>query len=132
MRDISMLGQTDISPKMSPNLELRIETGKISFEGWRGGKKYEHTFQLELVVKIITFIHLCTPQQCRLTQQQNYCRWRTGDSRNKTRLAKVVVVANSKQKCSVRTHNVVKYTSKNFAYDYTLYWVEEAAGKCVK
>ena len=47
----------------------------------------------------------------------------TGDSRNKTRLAKVVVVANSKQKCSVRTHNVVKYTSKNFGYDYTLYWL---------
>ena len=47
----------------------------------------------------------------------------TGDSRNKTRPAKVVVVANSKQKCSVRTHNVVKYTSKNFGYDYTLYWV---------
>ena len=46
----------------------------------------------------------------------------SGDSRNKTRLAKVVVVANSKQKCSVRTHNVVKYTSKNFGYDYTLYW----------
>ena len=44
-----------------------------------------------------------------------------GDSRNKTRPAKVVVVANSKQKCSVRTHNVVKYTSKNFGYDYTLY-----------
>ena len=37
-----------------------------------------------------------------------------GDSRNKTRPAKVVVVANSKQKCSVRTHNVVKYTPKNF------------------
>ena len=45
----------------------------------------------------------------------------TGDSRNKTRPAKVVVVANSKQKCSVRTHNVVKYTSKNFGYEYTLY-----------
>ena len=45
----------------------------------------------------------------------------TGDSRNKTRPAKVVVVANSKQKCSVRTHNVVKYTPKNFGYDYTLY-----------
>ena len=44
-----------------------------------------------------------------------------GNSRNKTRPAKVVVVANSKQKCSVRTHNVVKYTSKNFGYDYTLY-----------
>ena len=46
----------------------------------------------------------------------------TGDSRNKIRPAKVVVVANSKQKCSVRTHNVVKYTSKKFGYDYTLYW----------
>ena len=47
----------------------------------------------------------------------------TGDRRNKTRLAKVVLVAKSKQKCSVRTHNVVKYTSKNFGYVYTLYWV---------
>ena len=50
-----------------------------------------------------------------------------GDSRNKTRPAKVVVVANSKQKCSVRTHNAVKYTSKNFGYEYTLYC--PAAGK---
>ena len=46
----------------------------------------------------------------------------SGGSRNKTRLAKVVVVANSKQKCLFRTHNVVKYTSKNFGYEYTLYW----------
>ena len=45
-----------------------------------------------------------------------------GGSRNKTRLAKVVVVANSKQKVVSRTHNVVKYTPKNFGYDYTLYW----------
>ena len=43
------------------------------------------------------------------------------DSRNKTRPAKVVVVANSKQKVFSRTHNVVKYTPKNFGYDYTLY-----------
>ena len=54
---------------MSPNLELRMETGKISLEGW-GGKKYEHTFELELVVKIITSIHLCTTQQCRLTNNK--------------------------------------------------------------
>ena len=45
----------------------------------------------------------------------------SGDSRNKTRPSKVVVVANSKQKCSFRTHNVVKYTSKNFGYYYTLF-----------
>ena len=44
-----------------------------------------------------------------------------GDSRNKTRLAKVVVVANSKQKVFSWTQLVVKYTSKNFGYDYTLY-----------
>ena len=45
------------------------------------------------------------------------------DSRNKTRPTKVVVVANSKQKCSVRTRNVVKYlyTPKIFGHDYTLY-----------
>ena len=30
-------------------------------------------------------------------------------------------MANSKQKVFSRTHNVVKYTPKNFAYDYTLY-----------
>ena len=48
----------------------------------------------------------------------------TGDSRNKTRPAKVVVVANSKQKVFSWTQLVVKYTSKNFGYDYTLYWVE--------
>ena len=57
---------------------------------------------------------------CILKQEVNL-RPNSGDSRNKTRPAKVVVVANSKQKCSVRTHNVVKYTSKNFGYDYTLY-----------
>ena len=45
------------------------------------------------------------------------------DSRNKTRLAKVVVVANSKQKVFSWTQLVVKYTSKNFGYDYTLYWI---------
>ena len=44
-----------------------------------------------------------------------------GDSRNKTRLAKVVVVANSKQEVFSWTQLVVKYTSKNFGYDYTLY-----------
>ena len=38
---------------------------------------------------------------------------RPGDSRNKTRPAKVMVVA----------HNVVKYTTKIFGYDYTLYCV---------
>ena len=46
---------------------------------------------------------------------------KSGNSRNKTRPAKVVVVANSKQKCSVRTHKVVKYTPKKFGYDCTLY-----------
>ena len=45
----------------------------------------------------------------------------TGDSRNKTRRAKVVVVANSKQKVFSWTQLVVKYTPKNFGYDYTLY-----------
>ena len=48
----------------------------------------------------------------------------TGDSRNKTRPAKVVVVANSKQKVFSWTQLVVKYTSKNFVYDYTLNWLE--------
>ena len=43
-----------------------------------------------------------------------------GDSRNKTRPAKVVVVANSKQEVSSWTQLVVKYTPKNFGYDYTL------------
>ena len=44
-----------------------------------------------------------------------------GDSRgDKTRPAKVVVVANSKQKVFSWTQ-LVKYTSKNFGYDYTLY-----------
>ena len=42
----------------------------------------------------------------------------SGDSRNKTRPAEVVVVANSKQKVFSRTHNVVKYTPKKFGYDY--------------
>ena len=42
-------------------------------------------------------------------------------SRNKTRLAKVVVVANSKQEVFSWTQLVVKYTSKNFGSDYTLY-----------
>ena len=32
-----------------------------------------------------------------------------------------MVVANSKQKVFSRTHKVVKYTPKNFGYDYTLY-----------
>ena len=41
---------------------------------------------------------------------------------NKTRLAKVVVVANSKQEVFSWTQLVIKYTSKNFGYDYTLYW----------
>ena len=50
----------------------------------------------------------------------------SGDSRNKTRLAKVVVVANSKQKVFSWTQLVVKYTSKNFGYDYTLYWLQPA------
>ena len=45
----------------------------------------------------------------------------SGDGRNKTRLSKVVVVANSKQKEFSWTQ-LVKYTSKNFGYDYTLYW----------
>ena len=53
----------------------------------------------------------------------NICGFETGDSRNKTRLAKVVVVANSKQKVFSWTQLVVKYTSKNFGYDYTLYWI---------
>ena len=35
-----------------------------------------------------------------------------GDSRNKTRPAKVVVVANSKQKCPVRTHQVPPVTEE--------------------
>ena len=48
-----------------------------------------------------------------------------GDSRNKTRPAKVVVVANSNQKVFSWTHNVVKYTPKNFGYDYTLYCVTQ-------
>ena len=47
----------------------------------------------------------------------------TVDSRNKTRLAKVVVVANSKQEVFSWTQLVVKYTTKNFGYDYTLYWI---------
>ena len=46
---------------------------------------------------------------------------KTGDSRNKTRPAKVRVVANSKQKVFSWTHNVVKYTLKKFGCDYTLY-----------
>ena len=45
----------------------------------------------------------------------------SGDSRNETRPAKVVVVANTKQKVVNRTHNVVKYTPKNFYCDNTLY-----------
>ena len=57
---------------------------------------------------------------CRSRKQ----RKRPGDSRNKTRPAKVVVVANSKQKVFSWTHNVVKYTPKNFGFDYTLYWQE--------
>ena len=36
-----------------------------------------------------------------------------------------MVVANSKQKVFSRTHKVVKYTSKNFGYDYTLYWTTD-------
>ena len=44
-----------------------------------------------------------------------------GDSRNKTRSAKVVVVANSKQKVFSWTQKAVKYTPKNFGFDYTLY-----------
>ena len=44
-----------------------------------------------------------------------------GDSRNNTRPAKVVVVANSKLKVFSWTQLVIKYTSKNFGYDYTLY-----------
>ena len=51
---------------------------------------------------------------------------KTGDSRNKTRRAKVVVVANSKQKVFSWTHNVVKYTPKNFGFDYTLYCNKDA------
>ena len=43
------------------------------------------------------------------------------DSRNKTRPAKDVVVANSKQKVFTWTQLVVKYTTKIFGYDYTLY-----------
>ena len=46
---------------------------------------------------------------------------KTGDSRNKTRPAKVRAVANSKQKVFSWTHNVVKYTTKISGYDYTLY-----------
>ena len=45
----------------------------------------------------------------------------SGDSRNKTRLAKVVVVANSKQRVFSWTQLVVKYTSNIFCHDYTLY-----------
>ena len=45
-----------------------------------------------------------------------------GDSRNKTRPAKVVVVANSKQKVVSSTHKVVKYAPEIFGFDYTLYW----------
>ena len=48
----------------------------------------------------------------------------TGDSRNNTRPAKVVIVANSKQKVFSWTQLVVKYTSKNFGYDYTLHWLK--------
>ena len=48
----------------------------------------------------------------------------TGDSRNNTRPAKVVVVANSKQKVFSWTQQVVKYTTKIFGYDYTLFWGE--------
>ena len=44
-----------------------------------------------------------------------------GDSRNKTMPAEVVVVANSKQIVFSWTQLVVKYTPKNFGYDYTLY-----------
>ena len=44
-----------------------------------------------------------------------------GDSRNKTMLAKVVVVANSKQKVFSWTQLIVKYTPKIFGYDHTLY-----------
>ena len=51
-----------------------------------------------------------------------------GGSRNKTRLAKVVVVANSKQKVVSSTHKVVKYAPKNLGYDYTLYWKIEDLG----
>ena len=47
-----------------------------------------------------------------------------GDSRNNTRPAKVKVVANSKLKVFSWTQLVVKYTSKNFGYDYTLYWMD--------
>ena len=50
-----------------------------------------------------------------------YLRSQAGDSRNKTRLAKVVVVANSKQTVFSWTQLVVKYTTKMFGYDYTLY-----------
>ena len=53
----------------------------------------------------------------------------TGDSRNKTRPAKVVVVANSKQKVVSSTHKVVKYAPKNFGYDYTLYWQNTQCAK---
>ena len=45
----------------------------------------------------------------------------SGDSCNKTRPSKVVVVANSKQKVFNWTQLVVKYTTKNFGYElYTL------------
>ena len=46
-----------------------------------------------------------------------------------TRPAKVVVVANSKQKVFSWTQLVVKYTSKNFGYDYTLYCIKENENK---
>ena len=50
-----------------------------------------------------------------------YHRFASGDGRNKTRPAKVVVVTNSKQKVFSWTHIIVKYTPKNFGFDYTLY-----------
>ena len=55
----------------------------------------------------------------------------SGDSRNKTRPAKVLVVANSHQKVFSWTHNVVKYTPKNFAFDYTLYWCWDNGKKSI-
>ena len=60
--------------------------------------------------------------RCLRRRDYSQHRLRSGDSRNKTRPVKVVVVANSKQKVFSWTQLVVKYTSKNFGYDYTLYW----------
>ena len=83
----------------------------------------EHLSSKEKATPLVSYVY--NQDQCQCIKLKSFftpCGL-AGDSRNKTRPAKVVVVANSKQKVFSWTQLVVKYTSKNFGYDYTLYCV---------